>query len=529
MRTNLTPANSPVPEKTNRLRIVDELARKRDFRNAHLKLDRLLALAPGDPDLLSRRASFFLAENRLEEALPVLRQITRLQPTDPTIHNTLGSILAHLGDQPGASHAFGKACELAPRRGDYWFNLGKSLEQAGDIPEARSAYDQAVRLAPTDVAALVARSLCFRALGQIESATTDLRNALRIDPDSLQAWTGLLDLKSTRLDQAELAHLGNLYDRASTPERKTAFGFVYGRALEADAQYPEAHAVLTQSNAAKSRRIPWPADSVTRYVDAAITAFEPGLASSPNDDLGREVIFLVGMPRSGSTLTEQILSSHPDVAAAGEITDAHAVIAAESRRHGIDLFTWAPRATPGDWTRLGHLYMERTAAYRHHKHLFTDKQLDNWRYIGILHAMLPGARFVFCQRDPVETCWSCFKHSFHDNRAGFIYSQEHLARYWKDLQRLLGFWNSLLPGLVYQHDHERLLGAPEASIRDLLDHCGLPFDAACLKFNENRRSVLTASAGQVRQALQRRTAVTEHYGELLNPLRKALFGDHPDP
>ncbi len=506
-----------------RLRQVEELAQQRDFARAVLVLDQALQLAPSRPELSYRKAVLLLAQQRFAEAVTTLEDVLQRVPRDSAVHNLLGSALASSGSLVRAAAAFRRACELAPDRHDYWCNLGRSLDNAGDAAGACGAYDQAVGLRPEDAEIRVTRSGCLRTLGRIDEAAADLRRALELAPDSLPAWTGLVNLKSAGLSKAELERLGVLHDTAGPDaQRRVGLGFAYGQALEADGQYRKAFFVLAESNAAKARRIRWQPAEVTDYVDSTTRAFGPGVSRASSTLLGREVIFIIGMPRCGSSLVEQILGAHPDVEGAGELMDAHAVVSEESSRRGGNLAAWAPRATAADWTRLGRAYLDRTAHLRGKRAVFTDKQLDNWRYVGALHAMLPGARFIHCRRDPVETCWSCFKHNFYRDHAGFSYDLDHLARYWRDSMRLIRFWVEHYPRVIYDHVYEDFLEQPEAGVRRILDYCDLPFHGGCLRFNEAERSVRTASAGQVRQPLRRTTAMSAHYGELLDALRTAL-------
>jgi hypothetical protein len=198
------------------------------------------------------------------------------------------------------------------------------------------------------------------------------------------------------------------------------------------------------------------------------------------------------------------------------------VISQESIRRGVPYTRWAEHATPADWERLGRDYLARTARWRAERPRFTDKLPNNWALIGAAHAMLPEAKFIACHRDPVETCWSCYKQLFAPGLVSYAYDLGELAAYWRDYDRLARFWVERYPSHVRAQSYEALLAEPESEIRALLDFCGLPFDERCLRFHEAKRSVRTLSSGQVRQPLRRNTARGPRYGELLAPLRDAL-------
>lgn len=239
--------------------------------------------------------------------------------------------------------------------------------------------------------------------------------------------------------------------------------------------------------------------------------------------LGGEAIFIVGLPRSGSTLFEQILAAHPDVEGASELPDLGEVIQAESRRRGQAFPQWVASATTDDWQRLGRDYLARTARWRAQRPRFTDKMPENWKLAGVLRAMLPAATVLEVRRDPVETGWSCFRQQFYQV-PHFACDLADIGAYLRGCERAMDTWRARDPEHIHLHLYEDLLAAPEARIRDLLDECGLPFDPRCLDFHAAARSVRTASAAQVRQPLRGDTARAGHYGALLDPLRAALAG-----
>jgi hypothetical protein len=181
---------------------------------------------------------------------------------------------------------------------------------------------------------------------------------------------------------------------------------------------------------------------------------------------------------------------------------------------------WDVQARSEDWQRLGRRYLERTARWRGRRPLSIDKLPSNWMYIGAIRAMLPGARIIVCRRDPLETCFSCYRQFLGGNE--YARTFEDLAAFWRDFDRSIRFWRGRAPDALYEHQYERLVAEPEPTIRALLEFCRLPFEEACLAFHENRREVRSPSATQVRQPLRRDTAHTARYGALLDPLRKAL-------
>jgi hypothetical protein len=302
--------------------------------------------------------------------------------------------------------------------------------------------------------------------------------------------------------------------------------FALGKAREDRSRFADAFAAYRSANLIARNRRPWNAPAFSASIDAMLAAFDTARERAATSDLGNEVVFIVSLPRAGSTLTEQILAAHRDVEGAGELTDVVDVLKEESRARGRDFPLWVPEASAADWERLGRRYLERTARWRTRRPRSTDKMPNNWFFLGAIQSMLPGARVVDVRRDPLETCWSCYKQLF-GRGVEFSYDLEDLGAFWRDYDRAMRFWIARDPASARVQRYEALLAEPEPEIRALLDFCGLDFDPACLAFHEAGRDVRTASAAQVRQPLKRDTARAASYGELLAPLRAALVGAPP--
>jgi hypothetical protein len=331
-------------------------------------------------------------------------------------------------------------------------------------------------------------------------------------------------LKTVTLDAQDVRHLQRSFAPAdATFESRVWAGFALAKALEDQADYAHSFDVLQQVHALqRSRYGKWDAAHEHARVEAIMRAFEAPLSPPLDASLGHEVILIACMPRSGSTLTEQILASHPQVEGANEIRDLPQLIDQETRRRNVAFPQWLSAATARDWQRLGGEYLARTRRWRERKPRFTDKNLLNWMLAGAALAMLPAARMVVCRRDPLETCLSCYRQWF-GTEVGFTHDLDDMADYCIDYTRLTRFWLERFPDRVFDLEYEALLAEPEAVIRRLLDFCGLPFDRACLDFHRTERTVLSApSAAQVRQPLRRDTARADRYGDKLDRLRKHL-------
>lgn len=494
-------------------------------------LQAVAALAPQHPEVLRLQAVVAWRRGQPAQALPPLQRALAQWPDDAHILGNLGGVLAALGDADNAVRVFARATEVAPAHAGHWYNLGLVLETLARHDEAGVALRRALELAPDHLGARLTHAANLAALGDIEGAAAAWRAAIAVAPGAAQAWLGLVDLKTTRLSDDELAALETLYTSNTLDEdsRATA-GFAFGKALEDRGRLDEALAVLHAANAARRKHARWDAREFSRGVDAIIDAFgrcEPATPADPGD--GGDVVFVVGMPRSGTTLVEQILGAHPGIEGASELPDLDAVIREESQRRGQPFVAWVPLATPEDWQRLGRRYLERTQRWRADRPRHVDKMPDNWLVAGAALAMLPAARVVDCRRDALETAWSCYKQRFANGRHPYAYDFADIAAQLRDHDRLMRHWEAQFEGRVRVQSYEALVADPESEVRALLAFCALPFDPACLDFHRAQRAVRSASAAQVRRPIERDTARAKGYGDRLAPLQRLLRPDESAP
>ena len=536
--TNASARSTAVPQRNtaaarmeglpaNAMRALPLAARYLDLRQLDSAADALReaqALAPAHPEILRLQGVLAYRQGRFDDAIALVRRTLAAWPDDAAALGNLGSALADSGRIDEALATMRHASEVAPQLASTWFNLGKLLDSQAYIDEAEPALRKAIELAPNHLPSRIAHAAVLATLGRTAESAGAYRDALAKNARSVQAWLGLVNLKTVRLGADEIAALENLHaDPALSEDDRAVAGFALGKVLEDSGRHAEAFAVLSSANAMRRRRFGWDATAFSKRVDAIAAAFESVPTSTAADaTLGASVIFVVSLPRSGSTLVEQILAAHPDVEGASELPDLEAVIAEESARRNARFPDWIATATPADWQRMGQRYLQRTERWRARHPHFTDKMPDNWLMVGAALAMLPGAHVVNVRRDAVETCWSCFKQMFATGRHTYTYDLADLAETWRDYDRLSRVWSERFPDRVREQSYESLLADPENETRALLEFCGLPFDAASLRPHEAERSVRTASAAQVREPLRRDTARSAGYGALLEPLRNML-------
>jgi len=495
----------------------------RDFDTAAGALRQARSIAPQHPEILRFEALLEYRRGRIPEATALLKQVLAAWPDDAMALGNIGSIYADTGRTAEAMLTLNRACQVAPDQAAPWFNLGKLLDSQAYVTEAEKAFVNALQRAPNHLPARIAHGGTLATLGRTDEAAAAYRSAIAQEPRSVQAWLGLVNLKTIRLGDAETAALEALHaDTRLADNERTVAGFALGKVLEDAGRHADAYTVLASSNAMRRRAAPWDATAFSRQIDTIAAAFAPQSEKPLDPALGEPVIFVVSLPRSGSTLVEQILAAHPDVEGASELPDLETVILEESLKRRQRFPEWVADATPEDWQRLGQRYLARTARWRKQRPRFTDKMPDNWLLVGAALRMLPNARVVNVRRDAVETCWSCFKQLFAAGRHGYSYDLADLAETWRDYDRLSRFWSERFPDRVREQSYERLVADPEGEARALLAFCDLPFDPAVLRFHEAGRSVRTASAAQVREPLRADTARSAAYAEMLEPLRRML-------
>lgn len=499
--------------------------------DAEQALKQVLAFAPDNAEANRLLGIACQMRGDYVRAVASLRKALVSRPDSAMFHTNLGSALYESGEVDAALAALRRACELAPEMAASWYNLGKALKMQFHFEEACDAFERSLRIDPAHNRARNSLADAQTSLGAIPAAIANYREILRREPSNPSAWFALANLKTQPFSEGDVARIQHSWDQPGAgSDSRILLGFALAKALEDKDDYTGAFGILREANALKRQEVSWDAGEERAQVDAIIDAFAKPVSAPLDATLGREVIFLVSLPRSGSSLTEQILASHPQVEGANEITDLPQIIEEESKRRGQPFPVWVNLATADDWLRLGREYLARTERWRQQRPRFTDKNLTNWRMVGAALAMLPGARVVNCRRDALETCFAGYRQLF-SNGAHFSYDMNDMADCYQDYDRLSRYWQRMFPRQFFDHVYESLLTDPEPQIRRLLDFCGLAFDPACLSFHQTRRTVRsTPSAAQVRQPLRSDTSRSARYGEKLDQLRTRLglpkFGDN---
>jgi len=488
---------------------------------AELQLFSAGAIAPAHPEVLRWAGVLQRQQGRLAAARESLERAHAANPQDVPILIDLAAV-CEAGADAVAAHAALLAAAGAAGTPETSLALALECDRQGYALEATALADRLLTGSGTHVVARLLRARCRQALGDATGSADDYRHLIAQQREPARAWFGMLEIKTIDLRPGELQAL-EVQARASGLDAQSLgmLEFALGRAYEQCGRLADAVATLDRANARIAAAKSWDGNGHARLLAAVDVAFAAPVDSQASA-AGREVIFLVGLPRSGTTLFEQVLAAHPQVEGASELPYLQATVDEESARRRMPFPAWAPHLQQSDWDRLGQRYLALSARWRRERPIATDKLPENWMLAAAALRMLPQARVIDCRRDALETCWSCFKQLFAPGRVGFTYDHASLAAYWHGYVAQCARWQQRMPDRFRTLHYEALLADPEGCTRELLAFCGLPFDAACLRFHEVRRSVRSASAAQVRQPLRRDTARANAYGELLDPLRRLL-------
>ncbi|MEQ9490942.1 MAG: sulfotransferase [Alphaproteobacteria bacterium] len=450
-----------------------------------------------------------LQQEKYHEAHDALNKAAATLSGDAEIFNALGYLETERGNFCDAIAHLETALCLNPYHEPAMVNLGNALKGAGDTDSAIERYRQAIALDPESTLAYRNLGNTYRSIGQTAEAADCFDTACRLEPGNGQLHRLLSTVRTFSTGDALIAAMTEAYDRTGRHSTdRMHFCFALWKAYDDTGDPEKAFPYLAEGNAIRRKQTPYLPEATQQYIDR-VKALSTGLPSQIDTE-GPTPVFIVGLPRSGTSLVEQILASHPSVHGCGELPYLEA-IADELLDNSIT------PAEAADRYRHASQPLDTDAA------CFTDKMPDNFRYIGLITRLFPSARILHCRRDPVETCFSIFKHYFPAKRMTYAFGLDDLADYYRQYDSLMQHWREALPGRIQDVDYEDLVTDPEPVIRNMLTFCGLDWHDDCLHFHRADRVVKTASAEQVRQPLYRDAlAASRPYAKWLAPLTEGL-------
>lgn len=521
-----------------------------------------IELARGDPRL--NQAASALREGRPAEANTLLRQHLQADPTDVVAMQLLAAVAMRFGELTDAGNLLTRCLELAPnyasarhdyalvldrqmRRGDALREIERALEGDPGNAEYRNVhavlldrvgeYDRAIDIyaglldeRPEQPKVWTSYGHALRAAGRQDDSIAAYEKAIEYQPDSGEAWWSLADLKTFTFSPEQIEEIRRQLDRSDlSDEDRQHFEFTLGKVLEDAGDYAGAFEHYAEGNRLRREQAPYDSSQLTAGVQRSKALFTSDFFAA-RPDVGcpaSDPIFIIGLPRSGSTLVEQILASHSAVEGTMELPDMLTIVR-ELGERGATAGDWRypevlAELEPDEIRALGQQYLDSTRIYRKtDRPMFIDKMPNNFANVGLIHLLLPNARIIDVRRHPLATCFSIFKQLFARGQP-FAYGLEDLGHTYRDYAYLLSHFDQVLPGRIHRVFYEHLVGDTEAGIRSLLDYCGLPFEEQCLRFFETDRAIRTSSSAQVRQPIYRAGIDHwRHFEPWLDPLKTAL-------
>ena len=540
------------------LRLLGASLRKQGEEDAALAAEaQAIAAARFDPELI--RAGAALVANDLSTAEPILRQRLKADPLDVPAIRMMAELAARVGRVGDSEHLLRRALELSPGFDAARANLATLLYRQhravdalalldqlatdGDVADAHQnlraaalgrigGYHEAIAIYrdelvrhPDQPNLWMSLAHLLKTVGDQAEAILAYRRAIAIAPSMGEVWWSLANLKTVEFSDADLASMElALDDAALAPDDRLHLNFALGKAHEDRGADEAAWNHYASGNAQRSAELGHDPARITAHVDRTIALLDAPFfaARMGHGDPSPDPIFILGMPRAGSTLLEQILASHPLVEGTMELPDLTSIVRAlggEDRSYPEILAS----LDPGQIADLGRDYTHRTRVHRQtDKPFFIDKMPNNWAHAGLIRLILPNAKIIDARRHPLACGFSNFKQHFARGQA-FSYDLAHFGQYYADYVRLMAHLDLVQPGTIHRVIHEALVDDPEAQVRALLTALGLEFDAACLLFHENKRAVRTASSEQVRRPISREGLESyRRFERHLGPLKAAL-------
>jgi tetratricopeptide (TPR) repeat protein len=487
-----------------------------------------VALMPLDAALHNALGVAQEALQRYADAEKTYRAALQADPRLAEAHANLGNCLRRLGRLFEAEAHLQRAIELKPAFAVAHFNLGVLLQERGETGRAIAEYRQALAFRPDYVEALNNLGSSLRTEGFLDEARATFERILELRPQQIEAHCNLAQYKTYKAGDPHIEQLLSQQHRLpSLPDDgQVRYWFTLGKMMEDIGRHDESFAAYACGNRAKHAVTPWDEGAHLerqRRIIATFTRERLARSPAPDSTPGPTPIFILGMPRSGTSLLEQVLATLPDIHGAGEITWLTETLQSASGDAGEAVFEF-PQTLAGysedDLLELGQRYVERIRELAPNSTHVVDKLPDNFMHIGLIHLMLPNARIVHSMRDPMDSCFSCFSRLFTGNNLGYTYDLGTVARYWVSYHELMQHWHAVLPaGRLLDVSYEAMVSDFESQARRLVAYLGVPWDERCLGFHDNRRVVRTASVAQVRKPIYRTSvarwkAYEKYLGEL---------------
>ena len=498
------------------------------FRESEKLAQALVRENPEDVNAALLLARIAINASCFEDAREILERITQTKPRFVAAWHDLGTVLKELGEYDQAVAVLESALALDTDNAMSHYYLGAALAMAAQPQRAVSAYQAAVRLDPKLTGAHIGLGHVLKTVGDQAGGIAAYRRAIELRPNFGETYYSLANLKTFTFDQSDIdAMTVRLANEQLPVDCRVHFAFALGKAYEDLKDYDAAFQHYSEANQLHRNTIAYdPVQTEIAHEKMCAVFDEPFFARHQAEDLGcqkSDPIFIVGLPRSGSTLLEQILASHSMVDGTSELPDISMIAQGLTQpKAGIAFPGCVTELDPDRLVDLGEQYLRQTQRHRQGAPFFTDKMPNNFAYTGFIKTILPNAKIIDARRHPMDSCLGCFKQHFAKGQT-FTYDLFELGEFYLEYDRVMAHWDNVLPGQVLRVQYETVVNDLEGEVRRILDFCGLPFEEGCVRFHETERAVRTASSEQVRQPIYSGSVNTwKRFGDHLGDLRDIL-------
>lgn len=489
--------------------------------------EKALTFQPHNVSALNGLGSCLQQEGKVAESVQYFKTAIGHDPHSAEAYTNLSFAQYELRQYEASVENCRKAISLSPESAIAYNNYSITLHALGDIQQSEAMARKAIQYNPNYANAWNNLGNALQAQGLKKEAFEAYRKATEINPGYAQAYRNMSLVNRFREEHRPIIdHMEalNRHPQAGDNERMH-LGFALGKAYE-DLKMPDqSFSHYAQGNRLARKTLPYHTNAARAFFDEIKQVYSEDFARvMPVSDIEDDTpIFILGMPRSGTTLTEQILASHPDVFGAEELSYLGQIATQGAERWFSQPYPrFVPDAVPEQLQKIGHAYLEKLRTHSTTAKHITDKMPANFQYIGLILQSMPNARIIHCKRNPMDNCFSIFKYYFV-GKIAYAYDLKDLGEFYLLYQDLMDHWNALFKDRIFEVDYERMTEEPDVLIPKLVEFCGLPWDDACLNFHTTRRDVRTASAMQVRQPIYKTSVEAwRAYETHLEPLKKAL-------
>ena len=454
----------------------------------------------------------------------MLTKALKLDPTYSLAWANLAQVFSVTGQLDKAKKSFKNILNMTPKNGLIWAEYGTVLTKLANYKEGRDAYLKALEFKPDSPRVHLSLGHVYKTMGEIDNSIDSYKNTILQNNLSGEAYWSLANLKTYSFSENEIKDMEETLKGDMSDIERSQMYFALGKAYEVKKDFDKSFKNYYEGNKVKKALIKYSSDDTTDNTKRILDFFNQEniqkLAKSSTKD--RDPIFVLGMPRSGSTLVDQIISSHSKVDGTQELPNIIKIAAELNSNNQNNYPEVLKELDDSKLSNLGKDYISETAWARDSAPFFIDKMPNNFIHIGLIKTILPNAKIIDTRRDPMDTCFSCFKQFFARGQL-FTYSLEDLGNYYTDYIRAMNHWHNIYGKDIYTIHYDNVINETEETIRELIDYCELPFEKECLEFYNSSRPVKTPSAEQVRQPIYKSGLnYWKNYEKHLLPLKKII-------